>query len=105
MDHVRYISPFLKLIGMKLCDRDMPLTFHHLIPRSTHRSLLKRHIFTRAEMSTRGASLCRSCHSAIHRMFDNKTLAMQLNTIDQLLSQEKVLRFCEWKSKQRIGLA
>ena len=92
------------LTDEQLCDRFMPLTFHHLIPRSTHRLLLKRHIFTRVEMCTRGASLCRSCHSAIHRMFDNKTLALKLNTIEQLLSQEKVQRFCEWKSKQRIGL-
>lgn len=82
----------------------MPLTFHHLIPRSTHRTLLKRGIFTRAEMCTRGASLCRSCHSAIHRMFDNKVLALDLNTIKKLLSQEQVQRFCQWKSRQRIGL-
>jgi len=79
----------------------MPLTFHHLIPRSTHRTLLKRHIFTRSEMSSRGASICRSCHNAIHRMYDNKTLALELNTIDKLLEQEDVQRFCQWKSRQR----
>lgn len=87
----------------QLCDRSVRLTFHHLIPRSTHRTMLKRHIFTKDEMLSRGASLCGSCHGAIHSMFDNKTLALELNTIDKLLAQEKVRRFCEWNSKQRIG--
>jgi len=36
-------------------------------------------------------------------MFDNKTLALELNTVDKLLAQPKVQRFCEWQSKQRIG--
>jgi hypothetical protein len=51
--------------------------------------MLKRHIFTKDEMLSRGASLCGSCHGAIHSMFDNKTLALELNTIDKLLAQEK----------------
>jgi hypothetical protein len=38
-------------------------------------------------------------------MFDNKTLALELNTIEKLLAQDKVRRFCEWKSRQRVGLA
>ena len=81
----------------------MPLTFHHLIRRSTHRTLLKRRIFTKPEMVHRGASLCKACHSAIHSMFDNKTLALELNTVDKLLAHPKVQRFCEWQSKQRTG--
>jgi len=96
------VHPSRNSLMRQLCERVMPLTFHHLIPRSTHRQLLKRHVFSRAEMTTRGASICRACHSAIHRMYDNKTLALELNTVDKLLAQEKVQRFCEWKSKQRV---
>jgi hypothetical protein len=52
-------------------------------------------------MSSRGASICRSCHNAIHTLYDNKTLALELNTVDKLLAREDVRRFCEWKSRQR----
>jgi hypothetical protein len=82
----------------------MPLTFHHLIPRETHRHLLKRAKFSKTEMLSRGASLCRSCHTAIHGMFDNRTLGTELNTMEGLLAREEVRRYREWKMRQPVRI-
>jgi hypothetical protein len=32
-----------------------------------------------------GAMVCRPCHNAIHRNFDNKTLAMQYSSVEKLM--------------------
>ena len=44
-----------------------------------HKRLLKRGR-TRAELS-RGINVCRPCHSALHRLYDNDTLADQFATL------------------------
>ncbi|KAG2432502.1 hypothetical protein HXX76_008847 [Chlamydomonas incerta] len=55
--------------GCVMCGRQMPLTFHHLIPRDVH-AKYKRRALT-AEQLNRGIDVCRPCHSAIHRTYDN----------------------------------
>ncbi|KAJ3293558.1 hypothetical protein HK104_004373 [Borealophlyctis nickersoniae] len=85
----------------ELCERPMPLTFHHLIPRATHKKLLKRGLFTKQEMCTRGVMLCRPCHSAVHRQFDHLTLALEYNSIEKLLEHEGIIKWAAYASKQR----
>eukprot|EP00980_Cylindrotheca_fusiformis_P028137 scaffold22583_cov106-Cylindrotheca_fusiformis.AAC.8 len=48
-------------------------------------------------------NICRPCHSAVHRTHDNMTLALSYNTVDQLLLDDRIVRFCKWASKQRPG--
>ena len=72
-----------------LCERDMPLTFHHLIPRTTHKKMLKRTQLTKKELN-QGIMVCRPCHSAIHRFIDEETMALQYNTLERLLEHERV---------------
>lgn len=48
-------------------------------------------------------SICRPCHSAIHNTHDNMTLALNYNTVGQLLEDERIYKFCQWASKQKPG--
>uniref|UniRef100_A0A7S4C8S4 HNH domain-containing protein n=1 Tax=Eutreptiella gymnastica TaxID=73025 RepID=A0A7S4C8S4_9EUGL len=84
-----------------MCERPMPLTFHHLIPKQTHSDLLKKGTFSKDKIC-RGIWICRPCHSAIHSLHDNKTLAAQYNTLEALLELEQIQRFIKWVSKQRV---
>ncbi|KAI9179457.1 hypothetical protein H9P43_004780 [Blastocladiella emersonii ATCC 22665] len=87
----------------ELCERGpMRLSFHHLIPKKTHRRLLKKGVFARAEMETRGALLCRGCHSAVHRIYDHETLALKFNTVDKLLESDEVCKWVEFQRKQKV---
>jgi len=49
------------------------------------------------------SSICRPCHSIIHRYFTNMELAENYNTVDKLLEDERVVKFCKWANKQRPG--
>jgi hypothetical protein len=82
-----------------LCERRMPLTGHHLRPRSQH-ARLRACGFTLAEL---GAVLmvCRQCHNAVHEHIDEATLASAHYTADLLLAHAGVLSFVRWAAKQR----
>jgi hypothetical protein len=51
----------------------------------------------------RTCDICRPCHSAIHKAHDNMDLALNYNTLELLLADEQVYKFCKWASRQRTG--
>ncbi|KAH7085598.1 hypothetical protein BKA63DRAFT_400497 [Paraphoma chrysanthemicola] len=66
----------------ELCQRDwVPLTYHHLIPRSTHDRVLKRGWHTEEKLNS-VAWLCRACHSFVHRLASNEELAKSYYTVE-----------------------
>jgi len=82
----------------QLCERDVVrLTRHHLFPREIHSSLRKRG-YEDADLN-RCIIICRMCHSYIHKRFSNMELASNYYTIELLLSDEKINKFCAWASK------
>jgi 5-methylcytosine-specific restriction endonuclease McrA len=83
-----------------MCDRTMPLTFHHLIPRTTHKKLLKRGFETK-ELNV-GIMICRPCHNAIHRLIDEETMASDYYTFDLLMEHAGVVKWIEYARKQKI---
>ncbi len=83
------------------CQRITNLTFHHLIPRKVHRRAHFKKNFSRQELNL-GIDLCRTCHSGIHRKFDEMTLAKQYRSLDALKSDIELERFFDWVAKQRI---
>lgn len=84
-----------------LCQREQWLTFHHLIPRACHkRGWFQRH-FSKEDMQSRGIDICRTCHSFIHKLYDEKQLGQCFNTIDALLKDEKIQHFLHWAKRQR----
>ncbi|KAL1654444.1 hypothetical protein SLS61_003045 [Didymella pomorum] len=66
----------------ELCERDwVPLTYHHLIPKSTHDRVRKR-VWHDEDVLNSVAWLCRACHSFVHRMASNEQLARYYYTVD-----------------------
>ena len=47
--------------------------------------------------------VCRPCHSCIHSTHDNESLAKYYNTVDDLLSDKTIYKFCKWANKQNPG--
>ena len=48
-------------------------------------------------------SICRPCHSTVHRIHDEWELATEFHTIDQLLECTEIRKFAMWANKQRPG--
>ena len=51
----------------------------------------------------RTCDICRPCHSAIHKAHDNMDLALHYSTIDRILEDQDMAKFCRWASRQRVG--
>lgn len=76
----------------QLCDRAVTdLTEHHLVPRQYTR---RRKLPTSATVL-----LCRPCHKQIHTLFDNHTLARDLNTPRPTQSRTQATKVCRLGSK------
>ncbi|RRQ20794.1 hypothetical protein [Thiohalobacter thiocyanaticus] len=83
-----------------LCDRAVPLTFHHLIPRKVHRRNHFAKRYTKEKLA-QGINICRRCHNGIHNAHDEMTLAKTLNTLEKLRRDAKVRRHVEWVRTQK----
>ncbi|HSG02649.1 MAG TPA: hypothetical protein VLA39_02880 [Marinobacterium sp.] len=84
----------------QLCQRVIGLTFHHLIPRKVHSRPRFRKKFSR-EALNQGVWLCRDCHRAVHRFYDEITLAKEYNSLEALLNSEIIQRHIDWQRRQR----
>ena len=83
-----------------LCHRELPLTFHHVIPKLVQARRWVKELYTVEEMHE-GIWVCKPCHSAIHRFIDHADLARDFHTVEQLMSHEDLGKFVRWSSKQR----
>lgn len=84
----------------ELCKREVETTSHHLIPKQIHSKDWCKRMFTRDEMKNRRADLCGDCHPMVHQYFTHSELGKIYNSIDELLTHEKVSKFVEWVSRQ-----
>jgi len=66
-----------------------------------HHERIYRHSIKGAVRRT--SLVCRSCHNAIHKAHDNMTLALEYNTIEKLLSDDRIASFSKWANKQRVA--
>jgi hypothetical protein len=88
----------------EMCERVMPLTRHHLIPRSEWKFFEKRPPAGFAESGRslqETALLCRQCHSAVHSFADERALGERYNTVEALMQQESLAKFAAFQNKQR----
>ena len=85
----------------ELCEREQPLTFHHLIPKKNHRKSYFKRRYSKEELVNRGLWLCRLCHRHLHKTFDEKELGRQLNTRRTLLERPEVQTFLAWARRQK----
>jgi hypothetical protein len=82
------------------CERHMPLTFHHLIPRCTHTVMKKKYDLDSRTLN-HGVDLCRPCHSAVHRTESNRELAENFNTTEKLLGHPAIQKWIGYAKKQK----
>mmetsp|Transcript_29519 Transcript_29519/g.68074 ORF Transcript_29519/g.68074 Transcript_29519/m.68074 type:complete len:302 (-) Transcript_29519:121-1026(-) len=94
----------------EMCKLERLLTFHHLIPKDTHPTYLKKRLPsgvqgepTRIFLNSYGIMVCRQCHSYVHRLAPNEVLAKEFNTLDKILEHEMVQRWVQWASKRKCG--
>ncbi|EMD39836.1 hypothetical protein CERSUDRAFT_103776 [Gelatoporia subvermispora B] len=87
----------------EICEREVPLTYHHLIPRQVHAKVLKKGWHPQAILNS-VAWLCRPCHSVVHQVSSNEELARSYYTVEMLLQREDIQRWRKYASKQRWGL-
>lgn len=85
-----------------MCDREMPLTLHHMIPREVHEWYKNHHGKTKDQLHS-GIMVCRDCHSAIHKFEDNKTLAAEYRTLETLMAHPKVIPLSAFLFSSRLG--
>ena len=75
----------------ELCGRPVQHTSrHHLVPREEG----GRHGPT--------AELCQPCHSTIHLLLDNKTLARRYHTLDALRTAPELHKYLHWIRRSRV---
>jgi hypothetical protein len=87
------------VLECELCERHIQTTRHHVYPKETHDWLRKKNESHYGVYELRKTiSLCRMCHSAIHRFFTNRELAIEYYSLDLLLDSELVCKFAKWAS-------
>lgn len=112
---------YTRTVECEICEREVPLTYHHLIPRSTHEKALKRKWHPESMLNS-VAWLCRCvslrhiirsktltlvnrpCHSTVHHVASNDDLAQNYYTIELLLQREDIQRWRSYASKKRFGV-
>ena len=86
----------------ELCNRTRLLTKHHLIPRAVHskKRFIRQH--GKKEMRVRSISICKECHDGIHDLIpDERELAKNYTTKEELLANPKVRKHISWVKKQK----
>lgn len=87
-----------------LCGRaGVRTTRHHLIPRRTHRLKRIRKRFDRTERLGAILCVCRPCHSHIHAVLDEKTLAETYNSAAALRAHPEIAAFIDWLADKPAG--
>ena len=84
----------------QLCERQVSLTFHHLIPRKLHRRTHFKKNYSREELHE-GIMICRRCHKGVHRLYDEMTLARHFSTLEDLKQDPEIRKHVQWVQKQR----
>jgi hypothetical protein len=81
----------------RICERTLKLTRHHLIPQQLHAKYMKKGM--EKDHLNKTVDICRLCHSTVHRLFTNSELASTYNTLESLLSEQRVIKYAKWASK------
>src|SRR5579883_2945751 len=88
----------------ELCGRNgLPLTKHHLIPKTRHSNKRNKRMFDREEVKTRLAWICRPCHTHIHHVLTEKQLEYDFNTVEALKAHPEIQKFTVWIGAKPAG--
>lgn len=86
-----------------ICNRDLELTFHHFYPKCLHKKLRKnkKHRILKLED---GVLICNACHKHIHKMFSNKELCYELNTLKSIKETDIMRKWIPFISKTKKNI-
>lgn len=80
----------------ELCHRlVLELTDHHLRPKAQHKRLRKKGIRD-ARFLNEAIKVCQPCHSTIHANFTEKELALNFDSLKNLMEQPEIQKWVEW---------
>lgn len=96
----RIVNRRIKFGPCRLCQREVRLTFHHLIPRKLHKRKRYAKQYTREQLND-GIMICQRCHKGLHRLYSETELGSELNTEKALLDDDAVARHISWVAKQK----
>ncbi|CAI5737509.1 unnamed protein product [Hyaloperonospora brassicae] len=85
-----------------MCERPMNLTAHHVIPRVTHAKYLRKG-YTKEFLNT-CIMICRQCHSKIHSVEDNATLAREYHTLEKIMQHPQIVAWVAYARKQKARI-
>ena len=83
----------------KLCGREKPLTFHHLVPKAMHRKKRIQKRFTKEELRSGGWYVCRLCHDGIQDLISAMEPAEKFVTKESLLAHPALDKHGAWVRK------
>jgi len=94
-----------KIGTCQMCERILKMTRHHMIPQSEHRRIEKQGSHSQAWL--RGGNnillCCRQCHSMLHKLETNKTLADVYSTVAKIKDHPGVVRWVGYISKVPVS--
>lgn len=80
-----------------ICGAETELTKHHLVPQVACRNKYKK---LRNDDSN-FAWICRTCHDQVHAVFSEQELRDEYNTIERLVTSERLSKFVKWKRNHK----
>ena len=98
--HPQFPEKTKKLTRCQMCERELKLTKHHLIPLTRHKNKKIKARFSKEELQQL-ILLCRECHNQIHALISEKDMAETHFTLKSLLHHEGVARFVQWVKKHQ----
>ena len=83
----------------ELCKREVEeTTDHHLTPRSMHtKKRVRRDVGKERHIKV---AFCKPCHKQVHKMFTERELAYDFNTLAKLEATEKIKKWVAWIRKK-----
>ncbi len=64
----------------------------------------KHHLTPKCKKGKEVIYLCSDCGDQIHLLFSNKDLERKYNTLESLLSNEKMQKWVKWVSNKKFGI-
>lgn len=86
-----------------ICTREIELVEHHLIPKTVQKeNWFKNHF--KPEQFEEKIMVCVDCHNAIHKFHESRELGQEMNTLEKILADEKIVKFAKFAAKQKGGI-
>ncbi|HRU38961.1 MAG TPA: hypothetical protein P5511_03715 [Candidatus Goldiibacteriota bacterium] len=87
-----------------VCGREIELVEHHLVPKAVQEENWFKNNYTSAQFEQK-IMVCVDCHNAIHKFHDPRQLGRELNSLEKILSDEKIAKFAKFAAKQKGSIS